>query len=163
MRKHNTAGVEIKSIFCHNVAMKNKKCLDCNKEYSPDGPAQKYCKDCGITRKKERDRNRQMRYMMRQGSKVGVGSGNNQGRGKSHHSYKNGTGIYKKLGKKKAIELQHCERCNTELDLSNSFKWVTHHKDHNKKNNDIDNLEILCKSCHQKEHRVHENFNKGIV
>lgn len=143
--------------------MKNKVCKDCEREYSPDGPAQKYCSDCGKIRKKTRDRARQRRYRLKKGSKVGVGKGNNQGRGKSHHSYKNGIGIYKKLGREKAQRLKYCERCSSTLDLTNSHKWVTHHKDHNRNNNDESNLEILCKSCHQKEHQVYKNFNKGIV
>jgi hypothetical protein len=163
MRKHNTASIEVKSIFWYNDTMKNKKFIDCQKEYSPDGRAQKYCSECGKIRKIQRQRDVQKRYRERNGGKVGVGSGNNQGRGKSHATYKNGTGIYKKLGKQKAIKLKICERCKNPLDLTNSFKWCTHHKDHNRLNNEIENLEILCKSCHQKEHQVHKNFNKGIV
>jgi Zn finger protein HypA/HybF involved in hydrogenase expression len=163
MRKHNTASVEVMSILWYNSAMKIKLCKDCNKEYSPIGHAQKYCLPCGKIRKYERDKKRQIRYREKKGKKVGVGSGNNQGLGKTHATYKNGTGIYKKLGKEKAIELGICERCKNKLELTNPFKWCTHHKDHNRKNNEIENLEILCKSCHQKEHKVHINFNKGIV
>jgi len=163
MRKHNTAGVEIKSNFCYNVPMKNKICIDCGTSYSPDGPAQKYCRPCGIIRRKNRRFESSRRQREKRGAKVGVGSGGNQGRGKTHHSYKNGTGLYKPIGKRMAMELKHCERCNRKLDLNNSFKWVTHHRDHDRTNNSVENLEILCKSCHQKEHQVYKNFNKGIV
>jgi ssDNA-binding Zn-finger/Zn-ribbon topoisomerase 1 len=40
-----------------------------------------------------------------------------------------------------------CERCGKEAAL------VVHHTDENWRNNDPDNLERLCQSCHLKEHR----------
>ena len=40
-----------------------------------------------------------------------------------------------------------CNRCN-----SDKFICV-HHKDENRKNNDITNLEVLCKRCHQLHHK----------
>lgn len=166
MRKHNTAGVDKRHNVWYNVAMKNhpnKQCNNCNQTYTPGGPSQKYCSPCGKEKKRKNAIEVNKRARMKQGRPVGVGSGNNQGSGKTHATYKNGTGIYKKLGKQKAIELGHCERCNSKLDLENPFKWCTHHKDHNRMNNELQNLEILCKACHQKEHKVHLNFNKGIV
>lgn len=39
-----------------------------------------------------------------------------------------------------------CERCNSQKNL------CCHHKDMNKKNNNMENLIIFCKSCHIKEH-----------
>lgn len=141
----------------------NRQCKSCYQTYTPSGPAQKYCPECGLKIKRANSRKKNKIFRKKQGRAVGVGSGNNQGRGESHATYKNGTGIYKKLGKQKAIELGHCERCKTKLDLENPFKWCTHHKDHNRMNNKLENLEILCKSCHQKEHKVHLNFSKGIV
>lgn len=50
-----------------------------------------------------------------------------------------------------------CERCGSKEFL------VVHHKDRNRSNSDPSNLETLCKSCHQIEHRCWENFTKGIV
>lgn len=34
--------------------------------------------------------------------------------------------------------------------------FACHHKDFNKKNNDIENFELLCPSCHQKKHRAEQ-------
>ena len=163
MREHNTAGVEVKSDFCYTVGMKNKTCTDCGISYSPDGPAQKYCSPCGKIRKINREREGQLRYRIKQGVKVGVGKGGNQGIGEEHHSFTTGIGTYKARGRKKAEELGHCERCQVKLELDNPWKWATHHRDHNRTNNSDENLEILSKSCHQVEHQVHKNFNKGIV
>lgn len=41
-----------------------------------------------------------------------------------------------------------------------------HHKDRNKLNNNFDNLEVLCKSCHAKEHQYEcrkQRFKKGRI
>ena len=45
-----------------------------------------------------------------------------------------------------------CIRCGFE------GKLVVHHKDKNVRNNDWLNLEPLCYSCHNKEHKVWQNF-----
>lgn len=39
-----------------------------------------------------------------------------------------------------------CNRCKSKRILN------VHHRDHNRNNNSINNLEILCKSCHNREH-----------
>lgn len=51
------------------------------------------------------------------------------------------------LGKK-------CVRCGTTANL------VLHHKDKNDLNNGLGNFEVLCKSCHSKEHSG--EYSKGI-
>lgn len=75
--------------------------------------------------------------------KPGVGSGGNQEENKNTQ-YKNGIGIYHKraFSNKSLI----CERC------SSTEKLLVHHKDEDRDNNELQNLEILCKSCHQKHH-----------
>lgn len=80
----------------------------------------------------------------------GVRRGYNQA-GKNNNNYVNGSRTYQKMVGNK------CERCGSTRFL------VVHHRDHNHYNNDLDNLETLCKSCHQKEHEVWRNFTKGIV
>lgn len=42
-----------------------------------------------------------------------------------------------------------CNRCSYSENIA---AIVVHHKDHNRKNNDIDNLEVLCSNCHAIEH-----------
>lgn len=44
-----------------------------------------------------------------------------------------------------------CQRCN----YSNELATVVHHKDRNRNNNDISNLEVLCANCHMIEHQGH--------
>ncbi len=43
-----------------------------------------------------------------------------------------------------------CERCGYD---ANPLALDVHHKDRNRNNNSIDNLEILCANCHAIEHR----------
>jgi len=48
--------------------------------------------------------------------------------------------------------LNSCERCG--YDAEKSILGV-HHKDRNRKNNSIQNLEVLCPNCHSLEHMKH--------
>jgi hypothetical protein len=43
-----------------------------------------------------------------------------------------------------------CSRCG----YSNIFALEVHHKDRNRENNEINNLEVLCCNCHKLEHRT---------
>ena len=75
--------------------------------------------------------------------KPGVGSGGNQ-LGEYNHQYKNGIANFNlralaHYGKK-------CNRCGS---LDNI---IVHHRDHNRNHNQIENLEVLCKRCHQEHH-----------
>lgn len=55
--------------------------------------------------------------------------------------------------KKKVLEgkIKKCNRCPSGKHL------VIHHKDEDHGNDTMSNLEVLCKSCHSKHHRVHHN------
>lgn len=43
----------------------------------------------------------------------------------------------------------YCNRCNYD---EHKFILIVHHKDRNRKNNTLENLEILCPNCHAIEH-----------
>ena len=47
-----------------------------------------------------------------------------------------------------ATKGEKCERCS----YSKKEILNVHHKDRNKNNNDLDNLELLCPNCHAEEH-----------
>lgn len=85
----------------------------------------------------------------------GVGSGGNQV-GIFNHQYKTGIGAYSK----RAFEFygKLCNRCESTTFL------VVHHINHNRKDNTLQNLEVLCKSCHQKHHETRDaqgKYTKG--
>lgn len=48
--------------------------------------------------------------------------------------------------------IQKCERCGFD---SNPRILGVHHKDRNRSNNDLGNLEVLCPNCHSMEHERH--------
>lgn len=49
-----------------------------------------------------------------------------------------------------------CERCGYK-----EFRILqTHHKDRNRSNNDINNLELICPNCHFEEHYLEKSWLK---
>ena len=118
----------------------------CGAVFKRTGRAQKYCLAC----KKKAGQEAAHRCAVKVGriKNPGVGSGNAQGSGKEHHTYKNGIGAYRKYLK------NHCERCPSQRNL------VVHHKNRDRTNNEPDNLETICRSCHHAEHEIH-NWPKG--
>lgn len=76
--------------------------------------------------------------------------------GKKNPNYKNGIRNYRK---KAWDHYPHkCNRCEVE----NPKVLRVHHKDRNRENNDLDNLEILCLNCHALEHDFNPVKNLGI-
>jgi hypothetical protein len=70
--------------------------------------------------------------------------------GKDHHSYKNGISLYRNH-----VKIEKCDNCD-----STKFLLV-HHIDFDRTNNDIKNLKVLCKSCHQTTHDAFLNFSSS--
>lgn len=67
--------------------------------------------------------------------------------GKNNGRFKAGSTAYRNIafneyGKK-------CNRCG----ISDEDVLVVHHKDRDRENNKVDNLEVLCANCHMKEHK----------
>jgi len=122
------------------VETRRRVCIKCG----DDIPATKYSssKYCSV-----KCRNAYLTYLykIRKGliKKPGTGSGGNQW-GENNHQYKNGIGLYKKLPFTTKEKI--CERCGSNLNI------LVHHKDENRSNNTLDNLEVLCKKCHQNHH-----------
>lgn len=50
-----------------------------------------------------------------------------------------------------------CDKCGTNINIQ------IHHKDHNWKNNNINNLQPLCQSCHMKYHRKEQELEKNAL
>ena len=114
-------------------------CIKCNNVITNKRKGLKFCST------RCRNTYNSYQYHLRKGcyKKPGVGSGGNQ-EGKNNHQYKNGIGTYHK--KAFAFKESICERCDSIENL------LVHHKDEDRNNNELYNLEILCKRCHQKHH-----------
>ena len=72
---------------------------------------------------------------------------------KNEMRLKNSNPRYVKWQKTRAaIKAEHgqCTKCGATENLH------VHHIDHDTKNNDVENLIVLCQSCHMKYHRLHD-------
>lgn len=116
-------------------------CKDCNNQFEAKRKDTQRCPTC---KKKERSKQVMLSRQKRNPNiELGVGSGrakNNQA-GPTNQSWKTGITGYRKLVVKK-----ECAYCNSTKNL------LIHHLDENRHNNELSNLVVLCKSCHQKHH-----------
>jgi hypothetical protein len=128
------------------IQRKEKKCGECDKKFQPTGSN---CKRCPPCRRKHFLRNCKERWY-----RTYVKKGYNQS-GPDNNSWKGGSSpaYYQRV----ASELPDvCARCNAPPVL-------VHHKDGNRRNASIDNLERLCKRCHQIEHQCPDNLPQKVV
>lgn len=70
-------------------------------------------------------------------------------KGKNNNAYKNGIGMYKQTKGDK------CSRCNS------TTKLCVHHIDKDRTNNELSNLETICRRCHALEHDCISRLPKG--
>lgn len=130
-----------------NLSSKTFKCVDCGEEFKPTSNRQLRCTSCRAQEHKERCKGYHKRTYIRKGYKHLVL--------KNANRFKDGIGIYQKLKRMSTDELK-CERCGSISHL------LVHHKDRDRHNNELDNLELLCKSCHQKEHMIRNEQGQFI-
>lgn len=83
-----------------------------------------------------------------------IGAAARDQKGIKNPNYKNGLSRATVARKSKSTllkvkrDLHTCERCGYKRDIP----LPVHHKDRNRSNNNDSNLEVLCVSCHNKEH-----------
>ncbi len=133
-----------------------KTCKTCSQPFIGKGPASLYCDTCPRPSKsRDYQKAAQKKYHGKRGREVGVGSGNHSGnKGSASPGFINGWTAYKIRGRELKIERgNRCERCAIDLTNASRWQWVCHHKDHDRSNPADENLEILCKRCHQVEHQ----------
>jgi hypothetical protein len=128
------------------VESRQKVCIKCNNVIT-NKRSKKYCSA------KCRSAYIAYQFCLRKGKfdKPGVGSGGNQ-KGVKNHQYKTGIGMYNKIAF--SNKPHTCERCNSTSNL------LVHHIDHNRSNNELHNLEVLCKRCHQKHHEQRDSLGR---
>lgn len=83
--------------------------------------------------------------------------------GENNHNFQGGIGrsTIERTTRRVVIQsgrsLFVCERCTFKDDQE---ELPRHHKDRNRSNNEVDNIEVICKSCHMKEHNIDRKRNK---
>ena len=138
---------------------KQKACQNCGVTYTPSGPAQKYCGECQLTIK--RSVRNAWHNARRRNAGVKVGSGSVTG--DSASNYKHGKSVFDRWARERKAELNYCEECGISLSQATRWGWIGHHIDHNNMNNAKSNLKILCKRCHQIEHKCWKHFFEGVT
>lgn len=122
-----------------------KECSDCGNIYTPTSNRQKYCNDCRGRRLTQGNAKAyEKRYQPKGYNQVGESNNNwvggtSDGRNARYWAFK----VYKR----KPI----CERCGSTDNIH------VHHKNRDRDDNSDENLEILCQSCHMKEHGKHSH------
>lgn len=106
-------------------------CIRCEDMFEPRYPKSKICKGC---------------------SRRGMP------RGEGHWNYKDGSYTYETIRKELKETLRYCNRCKKDLLEATHYFWAVHHINHDHYDNRPENLELLCKSCHQIEHDCHKAF-----
>lgn len=133
---------------------KPKQCKLCNTTYTPTGNCSKYCSECRIIAIKRAQVRGQEGWRRRQGMRIGRGALT----GKDNPQYSHGRCTFARWAREKRQLIGICEHCGKDIREAGHYEWVGHHKDHNRMNNTIDNLIILCKRCHQIEHKCWKAF-----
>ena len=121
---------------------KPKQCSRCTVQFTPLGNNQKMCVVCIPIVKKEKSQAHHQEHYIKKGY--------NQFR-ENNNNWKTGIGTYKQL----KAHILACERCGA------TYELLVHHKDQNRGNNKIENLEKICKRCHQLEHNCADVLPKG--
>jgi hypothetical protein len=137
-----------------------KLCLDCNNPFEVTGRKHFRCRSCSKQRQKRQIADWQDKHRTKN---PGVGKGGSTGFEKDNPYFKHGLNVFRRWAKEKLKALSYCcERCGITIDATKRGSWAGHHKDHNRQNNTKDNLEILCKRCHQIEHECWTAF-QGVT
>lgn len=116
------------------LVLDEKACVVCGQQYAPTGKNSKYCSEtCRriVVLPKTREYTRKSRLKL----------------GLIKHPDIPGTGKWQtKQFHYTDAKKSQCERCGSLRFL------IVHHKDYNHDNDELNNLETLCRSCHTSEH-----------
>jgi len=135
------------------------KCVDCGRETPKTGPRTNRCPECALKHKRQVRNTWHMQRRIKDGDPaVGVGRGGSNKKGSEHPQYKNGIGRFNALKKLMYAEIKQCERCGKDLTNVQSDEKCVHHIDHDRTHNVRENLIVLCKRCHQLEHKCWKAF-----
>lgn len=142
------------------MKLKEKICVTCNNVYMPTGRCSKYCPGCKEIETKRVAKEAVKRWGYANGVLNGTGSGSKKGHEASN--YKHGRSTFTRWAREKKETIGLCDDCGKDIKQATHYEWVGHHKDHDRTNNTIENLSLLCKRCHQIEHECWKAF-EGVT
>lgn len=137
--------------------MVTKICPRCECEFDTTGPNHKYCSHhCKISTYKDNGKSKEWRdrFNEKAGTLVGIGSGGTTGVGKKNHMFSHGRYAFRNYARKLKNLGVPCAVCGRDLRDCSRGMWVGHHIDHDQTNNDLTNLQMMCKPCHLKHHEI---------
>lgn len=140
---------------------KEKQCPFCQQMFVPTGSNHKFCvKDHQYEWMKQNGIHKEYRdnFNSKHGVAVGIGSGGTTGSGTRNPYYKHGRYAFRNFARKLKDMGVPCMDCGKDLRDSARGEWCGHHKDHDPTNNDLSNLVLLCKYCHQMHHESYRNL-----
>ena len=139
----------------------DKTCKHCGSTYTPVGSCSKYCSIvCQRADNAAKVKQQVLKHRIwKTTQNVGIGSGT--GSGSANNSYKNRNGMFRRMANALKQEFEHCEVCGKDLFGASRWHWCVHHLDHDHYNNVWHNLQLLCKSCHQRAHDCGKHL-KGV-
>lgn len=133
-----------------------KICERCEKEF--DAKAyQRFCSDCKLLHRKDYEKEYAISHGANSNSEEIRSAAKliaKENKRKSKKAWRNGQYRDKKLN---SMEKFLCEMCGKDLSyaIGNSehyHEWVIHHLDWDHSNNDLNNLQLLCRKCHATAH-----------
>lgn len=129
------------------IQRNEKSCDTCHKPFIPTGAN---CKRCPACR-----RIRHVEYCKERWHSTYIKKGYNQ-KGSSNNAWKGGSSpaYYRRKATEEYGTM--CVRCSAPAVL-------VHHKNGNKRDSSAQNLEVLCKRCHQLQHTCANNLPKKVV
>lgn len=128
---------------------KKKNCFMCDEMFQPTGGCSKVCEKCRPEWVRQRAKQYHKQHYIQKGNYKWE-----MPKGKDSPSYKTGIGSFVRVAFNNYPN--KCNRCMSEKNL------CVHHKDRDRHNNEVSNLEIMCKSCHQKEHLVRDKKGRFV-
>lgn len=116
---------------------KPKSCKACGTVFVPTGNAAKFCPECAAFRLEWSNFSERRRREQAQGVQVGAGSGG------QNKLYVATEWTYRKVFLDELYELQNGQ-CWTCGEYHPKDALLIHHRDHNRKHNELRNLELMC-------------------
>lgn len=129
-------------VMVHGAKRKPKGCKACSTVFVPTGNAARFCPECAAFRSEWSNFSERRRSAQARGVQIGAGSGG------QNKLYVATEWTYRKVFLDELYDIQNGQ-CWTCGEYHTKDTLLIHHRDHNRKHNELGNLELTCKHCHR--------------